>query len=336
MPGNKVVLQHGKGQDKVPRRDMGHVIDIAQTDDFQLYADRHKWIGNPVGDRVDYPDGGSMQGYQNATVYRRPGVNNFEHLNVVFGAIRERYNTVGGPTSWLGYPVSDEFDFEGGRASAFERGAIYWWPDTGAIDINQVVISYAGLLCFGETDWDGFSPADEPYVTIGVAAPNSSGEVATFQSQVYGGVDDHEGRRDTIELYRGSPTNVLLDVTVREHDLDDPNKYRAAVQSSLEAAANAAGAVLKAIPLVGTVLSAIGTPILGALADAASDPIYEALDLGDDLIGRDQIVITAKQSILLAAQSVDHTAFGVPMKFESKTLTGDGSTYKVAFGAWKA
>lgn len=49
------------------------------------------------------------------------------------------------------------------------RHSSYWWSDTGAIDSSQVVISYAGLLCFGETDWDQGSSEDEPYVTIGVA-----------------------------------------------------------------------------------------------------------------------------------------------------------------------
>lgn len=306
-------------------------------DDFEAYAVRHKWIGDPLGDRVNFPDGGSAQAFQNGTVYRRPGEKGFRNLNVVYGAIRDRYNAVGGPMGWLGYPVSNELDFEeDGRVSAFQRGAIYWWSDTGAIDINQVVISYAGLLCFGETDWDQGSFEDEPYVTIGVAAPNARGEVKVFQSRVYEDVDAKEGRRDSTELYRGSPTNILLEVMVREHDETDPNQYRGAVQASLSAAATAGGLALNLIPVVGTVISAIATPGLVALANAAVNPLNDLFDFGDDLIGRDHIVITAKHMILLAARYVDHTVFGVSMKYESKLLSGDGSSYKVGLGAWPA
>lgn len=157
-----------------------------------------------------------------------------------------------------------------------------------------------------------------------------------FQSRVYEDVDAREGRRDSIELYRGSPTNILLQVMVREHDESDPKKYRGAVQASLSAAATGAGLALNLIPVVGTVISAIATPALTALANAAVDPLNELFDFGDDLIGRDHIVITAKHMILLAARYVDHTVFGVSMKYESKLLSGDGSSYKVGLGAWPA
>lgn len=61
-------------------------------------------------------------------------------------------------------------EFEDGRASKFQHGAIYWWPDTGTIAINDVIVHYTGWYCFGETDTGEFvvaaarSLADEAIV----------------------------------------------------------------------------------------------------------------------------------------------------------------------------
>ena len=84
----------------------------------------------------------------------------------VYGAIGDRYTQLGGPSSWLGHPISDEEVFFDGRGSKFQNGAIYWWPDTGAIELGDIVVRYAGLACFGETD--EASDSDEPYVIFGV------------------------------------------------------------------------------------------------------------------------------------------------------------------------
>ena len=60
-------------------------------------------------------------------------------VRLVYGAILSRYAELGGAAGWLGGPVTDEQDFsEGGRVSMFQHGAIYWWPDTGAIELRQV------------------------------------------------------------------------------------------------------------------------------------------------------------------------------------------------------
>ncbi len=65
----------------------------------------------------------------------------------VYGAIGDRYRALGGTESWLGWPTSDETDFtEGGRANTFANGAIYWWPDAGAIELGEVDVHYTGPL----------------------------------------------------------------------------------------------------------------------------------------------------------------------------------------------
>ena len=44
----------------------------------------------------------------------------------VHGRILEAYGQLGGSASWLGFPISDEYDVPGGRRSDFEGGYIFW------------------------------------------------------------------------------------------------------------------------------------------------------------------------------------------------------------------
>ena len=105
----------------------------------------------------------------------------------VMGAIGQKYDQLGGPSSWLGLPLNDEQEMsEGGQVSMFDVGCIYWWPDVGAIEFGNVIVQYTGLLCFGETDADGFfSDSDEPYAIVGVVSPlgRNRSQVADLRSR---------------------------------------------------------------------------------------------------------------------------------------------------------
>ena len=83
--------------------------------------------------------------------------------------------------------MSDEekFDEEGGRVSRFDNGAIYWWVDVGAIELNDVVVHYTGLGCFDTTTGPG---SDEPYVVLGALAPGG----IQIRTQIYEDVDGGE------------------------------------------------------------------------------------------------------------------------------------------------
>ena len=48
----------------------------------------------------------------------------------VHGCMFKLYKSLGGTGSWLGFPVSDEYDVPGGRRSDFEGGYITWDPQT--------------------------------------------------------------------------------------------------------------------------------------------------------------------------------------------------------------
>lgn len=49
----------------------------------------------------------------------------------VHGSIATRYLSLGGPGSWLGYPIGEEVDIPGGRRAEFENGSIMWDRFTG-------------------------------------------------------------------------------------------------------------------------------------------------------------------------------------------------------------
>ncbi|MDH6282794.1 hypothetical protein M2280_004031 [Prescottella agglutinans] len=85
-----------------------------------------QWEQGPLG----YPtrrhavvDGvGDIQAFQGGVVYRRYGQPGF----VVHGAIGARWAELGSEKSAYGWPVSDEFDADGGRAQRFEHGVLRW------------------------------------------------------------------------------------------------------------------------------------------------------------------------------------------------------------------
>jgi hypothetical protein len=247
---------------------------------------------------------------------------------LVYGAIGERYTQLGGPESWLGWPTSSEQDFDqGGRASTFQNGAIYWWPDTGAIELGKIAVRYTGLMCFGETDSDALSNSDEPYMIFGVV-PTAPGPASALRTGIYEDVDGGEALGDLIELYRGLPYGLLLSVVLMEHDFDDPDKYRDEVKAGVDGASQLVTAA------VGTFLG----PLLGAAAGVGLykaepylvDQINGALGTADDFIGQVSLVITPKDMVRLTR--AEHQNFhGVLWQLDSPLISGEGASYKAYF-----
>ena len=88
------------------------------------------FLGYPVTDELGCPDGrGRFNHFEGGSIYWTPERGAWE----VHGDIRGMWSSMGWETSWLGYPVSDEFDIPGGRASQFEHGRIDWTPSGGAV-----------------------------------------------------------------------------------------------------------------------------------------------------------------------------------------------------------
>ena len=87
-------------------------------------------LGAPTSDEMNVPGlpGARMNTFQGGTIYWSPGTG----AHVVYGGIGAKYNSLGGPSSFLGLPTTDELGMPGGRVSYFQHGWIAWTPGGGA------------------------------------------------------------------------------------------------------------------------------------------------------------------------------------------------------------
>jgi len=283
-------------------------------------------LGRPLTPELTTPDGvGRYNHFTGGSIYWTPRTGAHE----IYGGIRGKWAELGWERSWLGYPLTGEVDFtEGGRVNSFERGQIYWWPDTGPIELNDVVVHYTGLICFGETDWDQGSDSDEPYVVMGMASP---GATWAARSQIYE-TDGGDSRPDLLEIYRGKPRGLTISALIMEHDEGDPDKYKAYVASGVAAASAGVTALVTLIPAVGPVIAAGVGPLLGAVAPKVTNAVNDLLDLGDDKMGEATLAMTAKDMVVLAARTGNFWERGVGFKRATPLLGAGGGSYKAYFG----
>ncbi|GAA4838804.1 hypothetical protein [Kitasatospora terrestris] len=251
----------------------------------------------------------------------------------VIGAIRDRWLELNGSNSYLGNPVTDEMDYsEGGRVSVFENGAIYWWPDVGAIDIGEMFVHYQGLNCFSATS--GFG-SDQPYVTMAITVPGM--DPKALRSQIYQDVDGGDTRPDQLELYRGQPRGMVIVAQCIEHDSGNPEDYRDVMHTVAKAAGAGVVGLISYVPDIGPVLAAVSGVILAGFSDEIGDALGELFGLSDDLIGGPAtFALSPRDMVLLAARTQNSSDRQVQFKIASDLLSGDGGDYKVYFGMSKA
>jgi len=111
---------------------------------FEVHgAIRDKWkslgwegsfLGYPITDESGTPDQrGRYNHFEHGSIYWTPQTGAHE----VHGLIRDKWQSLGWETSFLGYPTSDEqADTSGpanGRVSYFEHGSIHWSEQTGLV-----------------------------------------------------------------------------------------------------------------------------------------------------------------------------------------------------------
>lgn len=246
----------------------------------------------------------------------------------VFGAIGDKWLELGGLTSFLGAPTSDELNFdEDGKVRFFLGGAVYFWSDTGAMAVpnNTITVRYSGLNCFGTTDGPG---DDEPYFLFGVVAP---GLKDTRRTRIFEGVSAGSNVADSLELFRGAPLGIAIDVTLMEHDSEDPNKYRSLVERAVNEAAPRVTEVLTLVPAVGQVLSIGARVALELFHGDIVDALNGLLGTDDDRLGQQLIHLTPKQMIVLATRTPINDLGGVQFRLQTGLFDGDGSSYKACF-----
>jgi hypothetical protein len=107
---------------------------------FQYWAGQ-KWENGPLGYPVKnhaYIDGvGDIQAFERGVVFRKltgsDGQDDPGHH--VTGVIGDSFYKRGAETV-LGWPVSNQYDFDGGRKQDFENGSLIWHP-TGAVRVGK-------------------------------------------------------------------------------------------------------------------------------------------------------------------------------------------------------
>jgi hypothetical protein len=123
-------------------------------------------LGNPLGDELSSPDGGSKQHFEFGSIYFHP------RLGAAFechGLILQTYLEIGEEKSGLGYPVTDEIDnpeVPGGRMSIFEAGRLVWELSSGVKEefdevlglVSQVVVKLEDSISTGLGQGETLSP----------------------------------------------------------------------------------------------------------------------------------------------------------------------------------
>ena len=151
---------------------------------FASFAAQNTWVGAAIGGPQDVPGGGYVQQFQNATAYALFGGVPHE----VHGPIRDKYNQLGGPTGFLGFPTSSQAACpdEQGAFNHFTGGSIYYHPLVGAFQIG-------GLI---ELEWNslggpqyGYPNTDETACADGIGRFNHFTSLlpggATAQASIY-------------------------------------------------------------------------------------------------------------------------------------------------------
>ena len=102
---------------------------------FEYWAGLN-WENGPLGYPVQghtYVEGvGDIQAFERGVVFRKLGADRGHHVH---GVIGDAYYRRGAETGELGWPVSNEYEYNGGRAQDFENGSLAWHP-TGAVRIS--------------------------------------------------------------------------------------------------------------------------------------------------------------------------------------------------------
>jgi hypothetical protein len=250
---------------------------------------------------------------------------------VVHGAIYQRYRDLGGPNGSLGWPSSDELEFaEGGKVTTFENGAIYWWPDTGAIELGNIAVRYRGLYSFGETDEDEFGSTDDEPMVILALVPAFSGMESTFTSQTYREVDAGESREDLVEIYQGLPYGLAIGATLIEVDEGSRDVYLEKVDQIVHRAGAGVAAASTGIPVVGPGVAVVLAALLNEFGDDLARWINELLGTADDVLDTQSFTITAKQMVTLA-RAPRQNLEGIEWQLETPLMSGNGASYKAYF-----
>ncbi|MDX0319486.1 hypothetical protein GOC38_17885 [Sinorhizobium meliloti] len=142
-------------------------------DRWEELGSERSHLGYPLTDETPTSDGvGRFNHFERGSIYWHPDTGAHE----VRGLIRDRWAELGSERSHLGYPMTDETPASDGvgRFNHFERGSIYWHPDTGAHEVRGLIKAKWAELG-SERSALGYPTTDE------LMAPDGNGRVSHFE-----------------------------------------------------------------------------------------------------------------------------------------------------------
>lgn len=179
--------------------------------------------------------------------------------------------------------------------------------------MGSVIIVNTGMICFGETDYDGGSGSDEIYLITNIFTEEAGqSRVRTQMTGVFDDVDAGGTFPTSRILYWGEVKDMTLTATCMEQDYGDAEALTDKAHQVAEAAAAAARAAGYDVPK--------WTP--GVLAELAS----ALFGTGDDNLGTatEHLPAARLEQMVNAPELVER---GIKHKFFTMH-TGGGSTYK--------
>ncbi|MFF0088122.1 hypothetical protein ACFYR1_52345 [Streptomyces canus] len=179
--------------------------------------------------------------------------------------------------------------------------------------MSFVMVVCTGMICFGETDYDGGSGSDEIYLLTNIFTEEAGqSRVRTQSTGVFEPVDQGGTFPFTRILYMGEAQDMTLAATCMEQDYGDPDALADKAHQVAEASAQAARAAGYKVP--------DWTP--GVLAELAN----ALFGTGDDNLGTvTEYLPIARLEQLANAPELDER--GIKHKFFTYH-NGEGSTYK--------
>src|SRR5205823_4220098 len=115
------------------------------------------FLGQPTADETDVPNGGRVAAFTGGRIYWSAATGAHE----VHGAIRVKYDALGGPSSFLGLPTSDELPATAaGRVNRFQGGDLYAYLGVGVYEVHGAIRDRYNALG-GVSSFLGLPTSDE-------------------------------------------------------------------------------------------------------------------------------------------------------------------------------
>lgn len=105
------------------------------SDKYDAFGGPKGFLGAALTEKTLTPDGNGLYvHYEWGSIYWSKNTS----AHGVHGAIRDKWASLGWEQSILGYPITDENPMPDGigRYNYFEKGSIYWTPETGAFEVH--------------------------------------------------------------------------------------------------------------------------------------------------------------------------------------------------------